>query len=343
MSEKLTLVDLNTTKIDPNGNMSVPAKFIPSFRQTVAMQQGKTKKLLFKTWGGLGDQICAEPTLRYALDMLTPYGYEISLDSMAAELFQHLPFHKIYDHFKEPADESEFYVFHTICSDTDFFWEYVCHLYTHCVDFASLIALRCQLPLAYKEITLVPAHAHLAKIAPYLEKVPFRRRIALHPGKHWQSKTFPKWWWDRVIAKLIKHGFTPILIGGHQDDKNGLRTTVDVDTRGCLDLRSKLSYMESVALLQEADVLLTNDSAPLHMAASGNAWIGFIALNKHPEFITHYRNGKFGWKMKNFGSGGVWETSHVLSDVVVTDIGENLEKWLPEPEDFAFWAIDKFL
>lgn len=342
MEEKLVPVDIKTTMLDPNADYKLKAHLIPSFRNIVANQKGIDKKILLKSWGGLGDMITAEPTIRYAVENFK--GYEISLEAMIPELFSHLTFHEVYDHFNDPKiDESQYYVFNTICSDVHFPWEFMCGLYNHCIDFSSLIAFRCQLPKKYKEIVLKPCDDHYAKIFDIIKyEIKTDEFIVIHPGKHWQSKTFPKWWWDRVIEKINKSRIVPVIIGGHKDDENGLRTTVNVETSSCVDLRCKLEPMETVALLKKSKVLLTNDSAPLHMAASTDAWIGFIATCKHPEFITHYRHGIFGWRMENLGLGGVWDYTHALSEISVIDVGnENLLKWLPNPESFAEWGINK--
>lgn len=301
-----------------------------------------SKKILLKSWGGLGDQITAEPTIRYAVEKFKDF--EITLEAMTPSLFQHLKFHEVHDHYKLPrVDESKYYVFHTICSDTHFPWEFNCGLYNHCVDFSSQVAFRGQLPLEYKEIKLEPTDQEYEKVDKIIqEQLGNKDFIVLHAGKHWPSKSFPKWWWDRVIKRIQKEGIMPVLIGGHKDSENELRTTVDVNPEGCLDVRCKLTVMESVALLKRSKVLLTNDSAPLHMAASTNAWIGFIATCKHPQYITHYRHGEFGWRMENLSLGGVWDDNHFLSDICVVDLGlEKLLSWLPEPEKFAQWGIDK--
>lgn len=61
---------------------------IPGIKTSQAVERGVEKNLIFKTWGGLGDQICAEPTLRFALK--TFKGCDISLASEHPELFAHL-------------------------------------------------------------------------------------------------------------------------------------------------------------------------------------------------------------------------------------------------------------
>lgn len=207
---------------------------------------------------------------------------------------------------------------------------------TNCVDFPSLCALRFQLPIADKNIILNPSTP--TKIIETTS-----RDVWVHAGKHWPSKTFPKDWWDAVLKHLINANARPILLGADSDDNRG---TVDVDTANCLDLRNQLSITETVYYLQKAKVLLTNDSSPLHMAASGNAWIGFIATCKHPDYIKHWRNGQWSWRMENLGLGGIWDVLDYCPNkenlITVDSVEESmLRSWLPEPETFAKWALDK--
>lgn len=169
-----------------------------------------------------------------------------------------------------------------------------------------------------------------------------RDGVAIHPGKHWQSKTFPKDFWDRVIIGLKNRGLTPLIIGANADDNRG---TVDVDTAGCIDLRNRLSITESIWLLHRTAVLLTNDSAPMHMAASGNSYIGFVATCKHPDMITHWRKGQWQWRERNFGKGGIWDTVDYCpnkAEKVEVEFVEPklLESWLPNPYEMADWAYE---
>lgn len=312
---------------------------MPEYRTALAIQRGVERNLLFKTWGGIGDQICAEPTLRYAFK--TFKNCEISLASEQPDLFMHLPFKDVINLKKHRPIEENYLVFETITSPgKDLTWQFVSHCLTNCVDFPSICALRMQLPTADKEIIMHPPEPKDLKIAQLGARM---RTVYVHPGRHWPSKTFPKDWWDAVLAGLSKAGIEPILIGGDTDDNRG---TVDVSTDGCLDLRNKIGITDSVWLLQRGTVLLTNDSAPLHMAASGDAWIGFVATCKHPDYIGHWRNGKWLYKEHNFGKGGMWElTDHVPNkeeEVTVEFVNEEvLRSWLPEPQEVVKWTLEK--
>lgn len=318
----------------------ISAREIPAFRTAVAKEKGLLGKLLFKTWGGLGDQICAEPTLRYALGNFKDC--EISLASEHPDLFSHLKFSEVFDLRKVRPVEENYFVFETICEPSRLPWQFFSHLLVHCVDFPSMCALRMQLPIEDREILLHPEFPERWK-GSFGEIL--NNAVFIHPGRHWPSKSFPKDWWDAVIQAVVAKGGKPVIIGGDSDDNRG---TVDVaiDSVTMLDLRNQLSIPESIWFLQHAKVLLTNDSAPLHMAASGDAWIGFIATCKHPDYITHWRGGEFGWRMQNHGKGGIWDLAHYCPNkeetVLVDQIEESiLRTWLPNPDAYAQWAVNR--
>lgn len=326
----------NNPKLKSGDRVNIPMNHHPLFRVEHAIQKGVEKNILFQVWGGIGDVVCAEPTLRYALKMFK--GCNISLASDYPEIFGHLEFHEVFDLRKSKPNYEDYLVFPTITppDDSNMVWLFFSHMLTNCVDFPSMCSLRLQLPVKDKEIRLVGSEPILSPE----ERYEIEDGVLIHPGKHWQSKTFPKKFWDRVISDLRKHGVVPVIIGANTDDNRG---TVDVDTDGCIDLRNRLRLPETIWALQSSAVLLTNDSAPLHMAASGNAYIGYIATCKHPDLITHWRKGEWQWREKNFGRGGIWETvdfcpnkgEKVEAEFVDPKL---LESWLPDPSEMASWA-----
>jgi len=332
---------MSNRKVDPHRDyFQIPVGLIPNARTTIAVQNGVERNLLFRTWGGLGDQACAEPTLRYALKSFK--GCTISLASEQPEMFAHLTFDRVYDlRWQRPVYEN-FLCFETITppDDSNLVWQFFSHMLVNCVDFPSLCALRCQLPVKDREVTLsgVPLPESV------LDALAIEPNyVVVHAGRHWQSKTFPVEWWNRVLMTILAHGCRPVLIGADTDDNRG---TVDVSTEGCVDLRNQLSVTQTITLLSKSRVLLTNDSSPLHLAAPGNAWIGYVATCKHPDMITHWRKGEWGWRMKNFGRGGIWNIidncPNKASEVTAERVPEiALLSWLPDPEEFAGWACDK--
>ena len=326
--------------------IQIPAVQHPSFRTSLAVQNGVERNIMLKTWGGLGDQICAEPTLRYALKV---FGEEarISLASEQPTLFEHLQFAEVWDLKKGRPNWENYLVFDTItpCDESNLVWQFMSHMLVNCVDFPALCAFRAQLPVADREIHLPLPNLEVSPVLTQVAELKWKRHgyVALHAGRHWPSKTFPKVWWDEVISRLLRdRGLAVILIGSETDDNRG---TVDIDPTGCLDLRGKTSVSECVEICKQAAVVVTNDSSPIHMAAAGDAYIAYVATCKHPDFITHWRNGIFGWRMKNFGRGGFWEiVSHLpnKSEKVEADQVDPkvLASWLPDPDYLALCVYD---
>lgn len=274
--------------------VDVPAKNIPTFRYQIAQKNG-IKQIMMTTWGGLGDQVCAEPTLRYAFELFPDY--EISLLTSFPELFHHLPFKRIIDNKSEEAkslNDEEWLVIHTYHPKHSMTQDFLLHHYTQCVDFSSLCAFQRQLPINQRQIMLFGGGESV------IEDV----NIVIHPGRHWQSKTFPKWWWDEVIKRLSRIYSKVVIIGKDIDENTG---TVDVEVpENCIDLRNKLSLLQLVSILKNCKVVLTNDSAPLHIASAGIAQILYVATCKDSEYLTHWRFGEFGWGMQNLSQDGLW-------------------------------------
>jgi hypothetical protein len=332
-------------------NVVMPSVMIPSYRTMIAIQNGVENNLLFNTWGGLGDQICSEPTLRHALKNFRPK-CKMTLATPYQELFKHLYFDDVIDTDKVHPIWDKYFVFSMIYPSDHLSWEFFSHCIVNCVDHPALNALRMQLPVSEREIYLSSNYPAFLAHGNDPHKLCEGNFAFVHPGKHWETKTFPKDWWDKVLLDLRKEGITPVIIGADTLDK---RSTVNVETHGCIDLRNKLTRAESVWMLQRCKVLITNDSSPLHMAAStdpkdpnsGHCHIGYIATCKHPDYITHFRKGVWQYRETNLGVGGMWDIvdhcPNAKEEVTVDKIDEKtLRSWLPEPKSVAQWAAGKF-
>jgi hypothetical protein len=296
-------------------------------------------------FAGIGDQVCAEPTLRYVYNCKLKGEIEkIALASSVPDLYSHIKFDEV---FTESFNMDEWLVCNTIPDIQGLAYEHISHGLTNCVDASTLYALRMTLPSKEKEIFITGKEP-----IDMVSDLFLKPRIVIHAGKHWPSKTFPKWWWDAVIDGITSLGHRPILVGANVD---GNRTTVDVDAKKCFDLRGKTDIRELAWICQRARVVLTNDSSPLHMAAStdprdkektGRAWIGTLATCKHFDYITHWRKNEWQWREKDFSKGWIGDYLGFLpnkTESVNVDKVENelLESWLPDPKEVSQWAISK--
>lgn len=334
--KKPSVDSIQDSLMSKHDRIQIPAMQHPGFRTGLAIQNQVSNRLLFVSWGGLGDVIAGEPTLRYALSQFRDC--EISLASEKPELFTHLKFKEVFDLRTNLPNPDNYLVFNLIVppDQTNLVWLFFSHMLTNCVDFSSMCALRCQLPVSEREVRLADVG--------YVPNFDMTRAVMVHPGKHWPSKTFPKDWWDAVIYELLVLQCLPVIIGANTSDNRG---TVNVDTKGCIDLRNQTSIMECVSLLKQSRVLLTNDSSPLHMAADSDCYIDYIASCKHPDYITHWRRGQWGWRMKNHGTSGIWNlisnVPNKKDEVTAEFVDEGtLRSWLPDPKEYAKIASTRF-
>ncbi len=332
-------------EMSEKGNISLPAVFLPSFRAQLAVHRKVQNDFLIYVCGGLGDAICAEPAIRYAIS--TFKGAKFTVATYWPQIYRHLGLEKIINFFEDPKGSNEYFneyfVFKSLFNSDELHSEFIPHMFTHVIDYHSLTMFRTQMEPRQKRIVLKPTYTEQATVHNTEEA------ILIHPGRTWQSRTMPATWWDGVTAELIKRGIKPYIIGRTTEDpKLG---TVDVNTTGCVDLRNKLSIMDTVALTQIAKVVLTNDSSPLHMAASGDsAWIGFMSTVKRPDLLMHYRgpNNECGWKMENLALGGMWQHMNMNPNNGAQFYFDRVEEkllmqWLPDPREVAAWAIEKKL
>jgi heptosyltransferase II len=90
--------------------------------------------------------------------------------------------------------------------------------------------------------------------------------IALAPGSVWATKRWP--YYAALARRLTSLG--RVVIVGSADDAEAARDIVRETDGGAIDATGQLSLLASAALIGRARVLVTNDSAPLHLASAMN-------------------------------------------------------------------------
>jgi len=100
--------------------------------------------------------------------------------------------------------------------------------------------------------------------------------VAFAPGARWRTKTWPEEYYARLIGAISRRGCQPVLIGGPEDSAANARVAL-MSGGGALDLTGTLSIIESASVLKQCMALVTNDSAPLHLAeAAGTPVLAFF-------------------------------------------------------------------
>ncbi len=92
--------------------------------------------------------------------------------------------------------------------------------------------------------------------------------VALAPGARWATKQWPPHRWTETCRRLAAEGLgRPVLVGGPEDRALCGELAAAVGGRA-VDLAGRTSILETAAVLGRCGVLVTNDSAPLHLAVA---------------------------------------------------------------------------
>jgi heptosyltransferase I len=133
--------------------------------------------------------------------------------------------------------------------------------------------------LAVLPLLKVPAHWNFEWIpkrpdvaARILEKWPqikVRRWIVLQPGARWLNKRWPVEHFAEVARRLAGRdaALNFAILGGAEDEALGHTIAQAVPDR-CLDLTGKLSLPEMVEWIRLSELMVTNDTGPMHVAAA---------------------------------------------------------------------------
>jgi heptosyltransferase II len=89
------------------------------------------------------------------------------------------------------------------------------------------------------------------------------RLFAVAPGSVWGTKRWP--YYPELAAALNGKGRV-VIVGGPND--SGLAAEIVAAAPGAIDATGRLSLLASAELIGRASVLVTNDSAPLHLASA---------------------------------------------------------------------------
>ena len=107
--------------------------------------------------------------------------------------------------------------------------------------------------------------------------------VAVAPGSVWNTKRWPKEHFERLVRMLMDDGLSIVLIGGRDD------LALCSDIRNALGGRvvnaaGMLTLLQSAELIQRCVVLVSNDSAPMHLAAGVGTPVVAIFGATAPQF-----------------------------------------------------------
>jgi ADP-heptose:LPS heptosyltransferase len=116
-----------------------------------------------------------------------------------------------------------------------------------------------------------------------VEKLKKRAYITISPASLWFTKQFPieKWisFLNSIPAELVVY-----ILGSKQDQKLANNIIEKSEHQEIHSLCGELKLLESAALMKNAVMNYTNDSAPMHLASSVDAPVTAIFCSTTPDF-----------------------------------------------------------
>jgi len=291
------------------------------------------RNILISVTAGMGDQLCAEPVIRYTKKLYPEDN--IYVVTHFPRLFEHLPMPVMtYDEWNGLNDAV---LTMYSCPEDNQSTHNLSHVLFHPVDFSSISMIRRTIPNEDKSIKLKLDVSDISSIVDTLTISDNSNPVVVvHAGKWWPSKTLPMEWWQEVVDKLSKK-LKVVLIGKTIDDKQGYLDIICPENG--IDLRDLTSLGELMALISVSKVLLTNDSSPLHIAGAFDNWIVTIPTCKHPDHILPYRNGSQSYKTKALYKKLLLDDLEIRHTEFKTDTidlipsGKNMYDYIPEVDD----------
>jgi len=134
---------------------------------------------------------------------------------------------------------------------------------------------------------LFPSFYDKKKISHYLSEHGIQHMnniIGIAPGTVWKTKQWPLERFSELANKFTSNGYNIVLIGGNEDVKLCEEIKNKVNSRLILNAAGKLTFLQSAELIGRCRLLVTNDSAPMHLAVAMKTTVVAIFGATIPEF-----------------------------------------------------------
>lgn len=95
-----------------------------------------------------------------------------------------------------------------------------------------------------------------------------KKVVAVAPGSKWKTKMWPISYFNKVIEMLDKQSYKILLLGGKDEEELEIK-----ETKNTINLIGKTSLLELAALIKKSDILISNDSAPIHIASAFDTFV----------------------------------------------------------------------
>lgn len=114
-------------------------------------------------------------------------------------------------------------------------------------------------------IKIYPSDENREKINKILEKKEYKKLVVIAPGSQRPEKIWPIEKYSELITKIVENEEILVAVTGGEQEKN-LNLKFE-NKKNILDLRGEISLVEFGALLEKSDIIVSNDSSPVHIGS----------------------------------------------------------------------------
>lgn len=141
--------------------------------------------------------------------------------------------------------------------------------HTHAVDWYLGVLPLLKVPVHWNFEWLPKRHEVAATVLDKWPQINDRRWVILQPGARWLNKRWPVEHFAELTRRLAgKHAeMSFAILGGVEDEVLG-QTIASAQSERCINLTGKLSLPEMVEWIRLCDLMVTNDTGPMHVAAA---------------------------------------------------------------------------
>lgn len=129
------------------------------------------------------------------------------------------------------------------------------------------------------------------RVSDYLNVNGIKKFIAMAPGSVWETKKYPVEYFRKVIEHFLSNDFQIVLIGGSEDKI--LCENLMMDEKELIFIvAGEFSFIETIELLKNSSLLISNDSAPTHLGMCADIPVLTIYCSTTPEFGFYPYNNR---------------------------------------------------
>ena len=236
---------------------------------------------------GLGDLICATPTIR---KLSESYEQQITVLSKMPELFKNLPY--VEASYKSTSIDwdyfNEHYIMHNSFTNVGKKDERGVEMKHNMMDIRQYHAVQLGFMLNSKELqcNYIPTESPKNSI--------HQKYILIHPVQTWPNRTWAAEKWMELVKKLNDDGVYVVSIGKDSSETgffNVEKPVFNFDIPYGMNLMNQTSISECYHLIFNAACFITMDSGLLHLAGTTNTPIIQLGSSLNPEFRRPYRDG----------------------------------------------------